>query len=109
MKIAELYPIAQFRMALSRFVIVTDKNLVREILSEIHGKGFPHRGPKNFIPRTTFNLDTGDEWNSRRTLFRRPFSSSSLSKFTTTIKTLAQKLCAKLSQSADVGNTVPID
>ena len=107
--IALKYPIAQFRVGLTRVVIITDKNLVRQALSEIHGKGFIHQGPKCIVPRNTFNLDTGDEWSVRRNLFRRPFSTQSLSKYTNTIKNLVVKLCDKLSESADSNTSIPLD
>lgn len=56
-----------------------------------------------------FGLDTGPEWQMRRSCFRHAFSPTNLKLYHETIQNVVSDLCIKLQQLAEMEEIVEID
>lgn len=92
-----------------RVVVVTDMLIAKNVLRDVTGKGFFHRPSPNIQRKNVLNMDTNDEWKSRRQLFSRCFSQSALKKRSGEISNLVEKFITKLKTYEFNNEAVPID
>lgn len=99
----------QFFFMGHKILVIGDKKLAKIALKEINGKGFFHNPTPAFVTSGIFSLDTGPEWQQRRSAFRKAFSVSSLRYHTTSVTRLNAKLRTVLDRAAESKEIVKID
>lgn len=99
----------QFFFMNHKILVIGDKKLAKIALKEINGKGFFHNPTPTFVTSGIFSLDTGPEWQQRRSAFRKAFSLSSLRYHTNSVTRLNAKLRGVLDRAAENGEIVKID
>jgi cytochrome P450 len=102
-------PLIQFSLYFHKILVIADKNLAKVALKEINGKGFFHNPTPDWVADSIFSFDTGPEWQKRRGMFRKAFSTSSLRYHTKSVVKLNEKLSQVLEKAAEKNEVVRID
>lgn len=99
----------QFSFMKHKILVIGNKNLAKIALKEINGKGFFHNPTPSFVTSGIFSLDTGPEWQQRRSAFRKAFSLSSLRYHTASVAALNEKMRIVLERAAEKKEILKID
>ena len=102
-------PLIQFSLYFHKILVIADKQLAKIALKEINGKGFFHNPTPDWVADSIFSYDTGPDWQKRRGMFRKAFSTSSLKYHTTSVMKLNEKLSHVLEKAAQGHEIVKID
>lgn len=90
-------------------LFVADPKIARIALKEVKGKGFFHNANKKLNALSTFSLDTGPEWQLRRSNFRRAFSTVCLRTHVAIISSMTERLRSVLNAAALESETIKFD
>lgn len=99
----------QFLFFNKRILVISDKEIAKIALKEINGKGFFHNPTPSFVTDSIFSYDTGNEWQRRRSAFRKAFSTLSLRYHINSVIKMNQKLCNLLDKYSKTGEIVKVD
>jgi cytochrome P450 len=102
-------PLVQGKLYGENVLFIADPKLAKLALRDVKGKGLFHNSNKKINALSTFSLDTGPEWQLRRSSFRSAFSNVSLKKHVAIVTSMTKKLEAVLADAAGAGDTVKVD
>mmetsp|Transcript_14871 Transcript_14871/g.22365 ORF Transcript_14871/g.22365 Transcript_14871/m.22365 type:complete len:458 (+) Transcript_14871:45-1418(+) len=102
-------PIQQFISYGRRVILISDPHLARKALRDIHGKGIFHNPNPSVIETNTFNVETGQEWQKRRSSFRKAFSTLCLKNHISSVSSISASACDEIDKYCQSNQVLKID